>query len=128
MPTYDYKCKACGKVVEVFHNISEIDNPSEATIEKTSCPYDRDCIPNLAEKIGMEIPTENDLRFEHCISSPVIMGTYGGSSLSGAEKRATIHKERKERSRKDFKENIYPTLPKQEKKHFDKKWKKEGRN
>jgi hypothetical protein len=122
MPTYVYKCQACNKTVEVVHSISECDNMSQSTKEKTMCPYDRDCANKWHEMIG-EMPNHDDLKFERVIFAPQIKGSYGGSSLSGAEKRATIKKERKERSHQDFKQNIFPTIPKPEQRFFEKKWK-----
>ena len=87
MPNYVYKCLGCGKTVEVFHSISEIDNPTEQTIEETTCPLNRDCLADWRTKIGsMELPSEQELRFDRVPQAPMIQGSYGGSILSGAEK------------------------------------------
>jgi len=90
--------------------MNECDFPSEATIEKITCTKNKFLMTRVI------------------ISPPDLKGFYGGSSLKGIVKGNTIHKERKERSHEDFKKNIFPTLPKQEKKHFEKKWKKQGRD
>ena len=37
MPLYDYSCSECGKIIEVIHPMSEIDNPSEATVKEITC-------------------------------------------------------------------------------------------
>ena len=37
MPLYQYYCDTCHKEVEIFHSMSEIDNPSEETQIATSC-------------------------------------------------------------------------------------------
>jgi|GEM_PF-2343671 len=46
MPTYDYECKECGKVFEVFRHLSELDRDvkcpncgSEKTEQVFSVPY-----------------------------------------------------------------------------------------
>lgn len=127
MPTYDYKCQACGRIKEVVHSISQCDNPSEQLLEEITCPFNPECQFNWQSHLGMEIPHDHELIFKRTISEPNIQGSYGGSSLSGKEKLATIQKERKERSHNDFKKEIFPTLPKQEKKFFKDKWKKQGR-
>ena len=41
MPTYDYKCKECGKVFEVFRRFSELD-------EEVKCP---NCGSEKTEKV-----------------------------------------------------------------------------
>ena len=126
MPTYDYKCQACGRVIEVVHSISQCENPSEQLLEQITCPFDRDCEVHWRDRLGMEIPRDHELVFKRTVSEPNIMGSYGGSSLSGKEKLNTIQKERKQRSTDHFKKEVFPTLPKSEKKHFEKKWKKNG--
>jgi hypothetical protein len=128
MPTYEYKCKACGITKEVFHPMSELDKPSEKTIQETSCAYNnRACLGAWKNFLDvLEIPSKEDLKFERVISSPYIMGSYGGTSLSGQEKTKAIQKERKKRSTENFKKEIFPTLGKKDKKHFENKWKKNG--
>lgn len=125
MPTYDYKCQACGFIKEVVHPMSECDTPSEKLIEEITCPFGAECQVNWQNHLGMEIPRDHELVFKRTINEPTIQGSYGGSSLSGKEKLNKIQGERKERSHKDFKKNVFPTLPKQEQKWF--KNKKNGR-
>jgi len=127
MPTYDYKCQACGSIKEVVHQMSECDNPSERLLKEITCPFDHECQVNWQNHLGMEIPRDHELVFKRTVNEPNIQGSYGGSSLSGKEKLATIQAERKERSHKHFMKETFPTLPKQEKAHFKKKWKKEGK-
>lgn len=127
MPNYIYKCKACGGEKEVFHSISEIDNPTEETLQETSCPFDRDCEVSWRDKLGIELPDESDLRLRRVPQAPQVMGMYNGSSLSGEEKKAHIQKERKSRSHQDFLKNIYPAIPNAEKRFFKDKWKKSGK-
>jgi putative FmdB family regulatory protein len=127
MPVYDYQCQACGRVIEVVHSISQCDNPSEQLLEEITCPMFQDCQVAWRDKLGMELPTDTDLIFKRKISEPNIQGSYGGSSLSGKEKLATIQKERKERSHQNFKKEVFPTLPKQEKAFFEKKWNKKSK-
>lgn len=128
MPLYTYKCKACNKVKEVFHSISEIDDPSNETLEKISCPYDRDCASDWFKVLGMELPEFQDLKFQRVIHAPHLKGMYNATSLSGKEKREAIKSERSLRGSKHFKKTIYPNIPKSEKKIFDKKWKNEGKD
>lgn len=127
MPTYDYKCQACGMIKEVVHSMSECDNPSEQLLEEISCPMDPDCQVNWQNYLGMEIPRDHELIFKRTINEPQIQGSYGGKIPQGSEKRSVIQSERMGRSHKDFKKNIFPTLPKAEKKFFNEKWKKSGR-
>jgi predicted nucleic acid-binding Zn ribbon protein len=38
MPNYDYQCTGkCRKIKEVYHPVSEIDNPTKETIKLTTC-------------------------------------------------------------------------------------------
>lgn len=128
MPIYDYKCSICERFFEVFHSMSECDSPSEKTLSQITCPKDHyECQPTIDEISEHTILSEEDFKFKRVFNVPNIKGSYGGSSLSGKEKLATIQKERKGRSHDHFKKEIFPTLPKQEKKHFERKWKKEGR-
>jgi hypothetical protein len=108
--------------------MSECDNPSEETIFNTTCPKDHyECKPIIEEKFEGRNPTDEDLRFEKVIHVTIIQGSYNGSSLSGAEKRATVRKERKNRSHEHFKKEIFPTIPKPEQRFFEKKWKQQGK-
>lgn len=126
MPTYVYQCGACGLKKEVFHSMAECDNPTDETLKKISCHYDQDCQISWAETKGVETPTGEEYIFKRVPQAVQIKGAYNGSSVSGAEKRATIKSERRQRSHQDFKKKIYPNLPKSEKRHFEQKWKKNG--
>lgn len=121
MPTYVYKCKFCEVVMEINHPVAEVDEPSEKLLEMISCPMDRNCLPHIEFALGVEQPTEKDLIFKRVPQIPQIMGMIGGSSLKGRERAETIQQERKVRASEHFKKEIYPTLPKNEKRHFDKK-------
>jgi hypothetical protein len=122
MPVYIYKCKWCGGTKEVVHSITEIDNPSEETLEETTCPYDRECRTNIEQHLGMETPTASDLKLVRVPQAPQLMGFVNGSSLKGSERNEEIQKERKKRSTEHFKKEIYPTIPRQEQNWFNKKW------
>ena len=121
MPVYLYKCKACGVTKEFAHSMSEVDEPTEETIQETSCHYDRDCRSNWESILGMELPTEQDFRFKRVPQSPVLHGFTNGTSVKGQEKTQAIQAERKKRSVDNFKKEVMPTLPKREKKYFEKK-------
>ena len=127
MPTYVYKCQACENKIEIIHSMAECDNPSEELLEQITCPFDRDCQANWQNHLGMEIPRDHELILQRVPHAPQVMGMYCGSSLSGKEKTTTIQKERKIRSHNHFKKEIFPTIPKAEKKFFKEKWKKEGK-
>ena len=123
MPNYVYRCQWCKKEIEVFHTMKEVDEPSEELLEKISCPLKEDCV----EKNLKHCAKDEDLVFKRIPQMPQIMGMVNGSSLKGKERAQTIQKERKQRSHEHFKKEIYPTLPKAEKKFFDKKQNKDGR-
>jgi len=121
MPTYCYFCPQCGIEEEVQHSMDfigrEYDLPQEI-VDKITCNKSLCNSPENPMRMQM---------FKRKIYEPQLKGMYGGSTYFGPEKTKQVQKERKKRSKDNFKKEVYPTLPKSEKKHFQKKWKNEGK-
>ena len=107
MATYVHKCSEEGcphqEPVEIQYSMQYVGNEEELP-EETKSQIRCKCHP---EKFMPRVPQQVQVK-----------GLYGGSSLSGVEKKAAIKKDRKARSNADFAKNVYPTLPESEKKHF----------
>lgn len=89
MPTYDYSCTKCGNVKEVFHSISELEIPSEETLEEITC-CDRVMVQAFITAPAVKTPTASHF----------------------------ITKDRKKRNKDHFKKEVLPSIiDKDAKKH-----------
>jgi predicted nucleic acid-binding Zn ribbon protein len=106
MPTYVYACpeEGCENGGEVFHAISEIDNPKAETMDLITC-------------------REHGCRMNRVPQASVLMGFMNGTSVDEKTLLDAKVKAKKERSRLHFKNDVLPTLPKQEQKYFGERYK-----
>lgn len=121
MPVYVYKCGICDLTVELHHSMSEIDNPSDELKKKTTCPQDEICNDIIEYAYGQSHVPPEKLNFKRVPQAPILHGFVNGTSMKGQEKIQAIQAERKKRSVDNFKKEVMPTLPKREKKYFEKK-------
>lgn len=90
--TYVYACPKCKKKpIEVDHGMSEVDNPSKATIKATTC-------------------TKHKIRMQRVPQIPQLMGASGGEFKTEKQLLGDKQAQRKRRSRLHFKNEIMPKL------------------
>lgn len=115
MPTYIRKCPNCDKKVEVVHGMGFIGNEKELpedTLKFITCDISH-CDKN------------SGCLFKVCPPSNFhILGSRGGSVLTGRDKINAVKKERKRRSSDHFQREILPNLDKDVQAHHAKKGKK----
>lgn len=108
MATYCYRCNKCksGKIIEVIHSMdfvgNEKDLPSDI-LKKITCIY---------HGLKSRVPQE-----------PQLAGSSGGEMKSTSILLNEKQKQRKLRSRTQFKNEVLPTLQAGEKRHFENKLK-----
>lgn len=109
MPTYCYQCSKCTKAIEIFHSMSEVDKPTEETIEQTTC-----------KKHG---------RMKRVPQLPQLMGSSEGTFKNEAQLRQEKKAQRKQRSRMHFKNEVLPHMKETPKilDHFKNKTKNLGK-
>lgn len=112
MPVYIYKCNTCEKRVEINHSMNEIDNPSQEVIDKTSCG----CSENTGERFNR-------------IPGNVLLGNMQGGSSVAAKSEFEVNPDLKakaeKQTRQHFKEEVYPSLDKEDQQMFDNRKKNE---
>lgn len=97
MPSYDYGCPKCGRIVEsVIHTIAELEKPSEETIEEITC---------------------------HCESEGVRMKQIfiSAPGIKTPTRDRLLHIDRKKRNKNHFNKEVLPTLGRDERIHHLKK-------
>lgn len=107
MPTYCYQCpeEGCENGGEIFHNMSEIDNPSQELIAQTTC-------------------AEHGCRMKRVPQESVLMGFMNGTSVDEKTLLNAKQQQRKLRSRLHFKNDVMNTLKDPgDKKYFENKYK-----
>lgn len=106
MPVYEYACehKRCKQSKEILHSYAEIKEPSADTLQEMQCPKGHGCMTRV-------------------FSAPHLANMKGGVSVSESVLLQEKQKQRKIRSRLQFKNDVLPTLKAGEKRHFEKKLK-----
>ncbi len=85
MPSYTYYCphKGCKKTIDLWHLMSEIDQPGQDLVAKTTCP-------------------KHNIRMQRQIFEPVLQGSVGGTFPKEGDLLAQKQKQRKIRSKAQF--------------------------
>lgn len=106
MPTYEYACphEGCEMVKDVLHKYSELENPTQETIDETTCP-------------------EHGVRMVRQISAPHVANSQGGVTVGEKTLLDQKQQQRKKRSRLHFKNDVLPTLKKSDQRYFKPKYK-----
>jgi len=118
MPTYIYECPLCLKQEDIFHSMSEVDNPSEETQIKTSC--NESTCPCILEGSGCLEKISLGTSWKRVPTTPHLLNMDGGTTVSEKDLLKKKQKERSNRSKLHFKKEIMPKLPDSDKRRFEK--------
>jgi len=124
MPIYTYQCPNCKKEEDISHSMDECDSPSEETQLKTSCNSNTCDLARSLDKDTEVIP-EYGLQWKRVITAPTLLGMSSGSSGDPKASLKKKQRQRKIRSKRNFRDEVLPTLDETPKikKHFKDKLK-----